>query len=77
MTAPNTNVEKQARNHRGPLWGILLCFVFVAVLTVGWLVFYGDEEPGDDVGTDTNPQVTAPVEQTAPAGDATTAPAND
>ena len=53
MTAPDTNVEKQARNHRGPLWGIMLCFVFVALLTVGWLVLYGDEEPGGgDDGAD-------------------------
>ncbi|OWU80487.1 hypothetical protein [Phaeobacter sp. 22II1-1F12B] len=71
MTAPDTNVEKQARNHRGPLWGIMLCFVFVALLTVGWLVLYGDEEPGGSVGTDTNPQVTAP------AGEAETAPVSD
>ena len=30
MTAPNTNVEKQAKRHRGPLVGIILAVVVAA-----------------------------------------------
>ncbi|MDZ4310913.1 MAG: hypothetical protein U1A24_10220 [Cypionkella sp.] len=37
MSAPNTNIEKQARRHRGPLIGMALAAVFGVGLIVFWL----------------------------------------
>ena len=38
MSAPETNSKKQARRHRGPLWGMAV--VVVAVL-IGLVVYLG------------------------------------
>lgn len=32
MSAPNTNLERQKRNHKGPIGGITLALVAVAIL---------------------------------------------
>ena len=37
MSAPNTNIEKQARRHRGPLIGMALAAVFGVLMIVYWL----------------------------------------
>ncbi len=37
MSAPNTNIEKQARRHRGPLIGMALAVLFGVALIVYWL----------------------------------------
>ncbi|WP_054005889.1 hypothetical protein [Cypionkella psychrotolerans] len=37
MSAPNTNIEKQARRHRGPLIGMALVVVFGVALILYWL----------------------------------------
>lgn len=63
MSAPDTNLEKQKRNHRGPLSGIWLSLIAVAVLFVGWLLWYAVSPDSDDTG--------GPVMETE-----TTAPAN-
>lgn len=58
MSAPETNTEKQAKRHRGPLIGIGLCLVFVVVLTAGWIILAGQEaEDPAGAAPDTNPQV--------------------
>lgn len=36
MSAPQTNLEKQKRRHRGPLIGMILCVLFAVVLAVYW-----------------------------------------
>lgn len=47
MSAPDTNVKKQEKQHRGSLWGIWAGLGFVAVLFVVWLlwVFANGQEP--------------------------------
>ena len=40
MSAPDTNVEKQKKNHRTPLMGIWLSLIIAAVLFVGWILWY-------------------------------------
>lgn len=37
MSAPDTNVEKQSRNHWGPLFGISAVLVFVGVLFAAYM----------------------------------------
>lgn len=39
MSAPNTNIEKQERRHRGPLTGMWIAVAFAVVLFIGWLVW--------------------------------------
>lgn len=46
MSAPNTNVEKQKRNHIGPLVGMLAVVVFAVVGLVWWLGSESAEAPG-------------------------------
>lgn len=41
MSAPETNIDKQVRRHRGPLYGIAAAVILVAVLFfafLGWTV---------------------------------------
>lgn len=51
MSAPNTNLEKERRRHRGPLIGMLLGVVFVLGLLLFWL--------GSDASTGTAPGTSA------------------
>ena len=37
MSAPNTNIEKQARHHRGPLIGMAVAVLFGVLMIVYWL----------------------------------------
>ncbi len=48
MSAPNTDIERQQKNHWGPLSGISLGLITVAVLFVVFLVYVFAS--GDDVG---------------------------
>ena len=59
MSAPQTNLEKQKRWHRGPLVGMAAVVLIVLGLFAGWLVFLADDsvEPGDE-----NKAVSAPVD---------------
>lgn len=49
MSAPNTNVEKQERNHRPALGGMGIAAAFAALLFVGWIlwVFAYGNNPGE------------------------------
>lgn len=46
MTAPDTNIEKQTRRHKGPLFGMIIGAV--AVCLVGLAAFSGVFSPSDD-----------------------------
>lgn len=59
MSAPDTNVEKQARRHKGPLTGIPLAALLAAVAFVGYLAFTALTGTGED-GPQTN-QTVAPA----------------
>lgn len=55
MSAPDTNLEKQKRRHKGPLGGIRLALLFAALLFVGFLIWtfaQGDEPEGADAQVD-------------------------
>lgn len=39
MSASNTNIDKQVRRHRGPLYGIAIAVGFAAVLFAGLLIW--------------------------------------
>lgn len=47
MSAPNTNIDKQARRHRGPLTGMFAVVLFALLLLIGLLfyVFSGSSGP--------------------------------
>lgn len=50
MSAPDTNIKKQERRHRGPLGGMKLAVGFAAVLFVLWVawLFFAGDDPGDE-----------------------------
>lgn len=55
MSAPNTNVERQAEKHAGPLSGMALGLIFAGVLLaglIGWTVYQGGEPAGADAQID-------------------------
>lgn len=75
MSAPNTNLEKQERRHRGPLIGITAGLLFVAVLLFGYIFFIATPEvdtpdttpPGEAVPTPSpDPQINAPPSDARP-----------
>ena len=48
MSSPDTNTQKQARRHRGPLIGIAGAAVFAFIIAVVWVGgFMGDDATGD------------------------------
>lgn len=65
MSAPQTNIERQKRKHRGPLIGIL---VAAAIAAVFFLMVLGESEPSD---------TTVPLDATAPATTQPVAPAGN
>ena len=52
MSAPQTNVEKQAKQHKGPMVGISLALVFAAVLLFLFMAFVVDRG-GEPEGAET------------------------
>lgn len=71
MSAPQTNIERQKRRHRGPIAGISagLAIVLLLVLGYGWLG-----------GSAENPSVAEPetaIPATEPMADPSAAPATD
>lgn len=56
MSAPDTNVERQAKRHRAPIWGILIALVFGifvgALLSTGTAFFRGQDPDGANVQID-------------------------
>lgn len=67
MAAPDTNLEKQKRRHRGPLIGMGVSVVFVAVLLF-WL-FGTDsvETPPDGSGSEIDGSTGEQTDQAPPA----------
>jgi len=49
MSAPDTNLEKQKKRHKGPLAGIAAVVAFALVLLAGWIAWeaYYGETPRD------------------------------
>jgi len=39
MSASNTNLEKQKKRHRGPLFGIALALAWAAALFAGFMIW--------------------------------------
>lgn len=69
MSAPQTNLDRQKRRHRGPLIGIVAALIVAGLLFV---VFFGDvTAPEDsllgDGPTTTVPATEMPVPAPAPA----------
>lgn len=61
MSAPDTNVEKQAEKHATPLFGMGTVVAFAGVLLLGlmvWLSVSGNE-PGEAEGAGTAAAVTS------------------
>ena len=77
MSAPNTNLDKQKRWHRGPLVGMAAVLCFVAVLLTAYLVFLADD---GKTPAQTAPDVNGATGETspppAPAPTGTQVPAN-
>ncbi|KFI31490.1 hypothetical protein CN97_10850 [Haematobacter massiliensis] len=76
MSAPNTNIEKQTRRHRGPLIGMMLVVIFAVGIIFFWLARDTANAPGPD-GADVqiDGRTGAPVQdQTAPATQGTVTP---
>lgn len=47
MSAPDTNVEKQAKRHKGPLLGIIAGIIVVGLMFLGlifWVTAQSDDE---------------------------------
>ena len=79
MAAPQTDIEKQKRWHRGPLIGMALVVIFGVGLITYWLIdesanrvepdptpaIQGEAAPAEDAPTATAPAATVPTE-TAP-----------
>ncbi|SDZ37872.1 hypothetical protein SAMN05444004_11252 [Jannaschia faecimaris] len=50
MSAPDTNLEKQAKNHFGPIIGIAAGVVFVGILLIAYLFFIVSPEENMSTG---------------------------
>ena len=50
MSAPDTNLEKQERRHRGPLIGMAIAVIFAGILGFIFLADGGDEITGAPEG---------------------------
>lgn len=67
MSAPDTNLKKQTRRHRGPLIGMALA-VILAVAFLGWLLVrtlvVEPEQPAQAPATQTESDTGIPAEGT-------------
>lgn len=74
MSAPQTNIERQKRRHRGPIAGITLGVVFVLLLVLGYGWMTG-EEPETPAGPTVETPATEPMaDPAAPPATGTAAP---
>lgn len=74
MSAPNTNIERQRRRHRGPLIGMTLAVIFVLALFAMWLTGQIGSTPAPS--TAPAPAAAVPLQSApAPAPAAPQAPA--
>ncbi len=67
MSAPNTNIERQKRNHWGPLSGMSLGIIVVAVLFVAYLAYNFAAGDGVEGATEVIDGRTGAVETVEPA----------
>ena len=51
MSAPDTNIERQASNHRFPIWGIMVAVAFGAAM--GAAITFAATNADGPVGADT------------------------
>ena len=72
MSAPRTNIEKQLRQHRGPIIGMAVILLVVLLGFVWWLA---DETDDPQMPGDTPVEEMTTPATPAPPADATTAPA--
>lgn len=72
MSAPHTDLEKQARRHRGPLQGMFAVVLFALVL-LAILGFWAFGRGGDPDGAEVQVQTGTGVVEEGGAGDAVTA----
>ena len=72
MSAPNTNLDKQARQHRGPLRGMFAAVLFALVL-LGLLALWVFNQAGTPEGAATQNEVTTGETEAAGASDAVSA----
>ena len=66
MSAPNTNIEKQAKKHKGPLIGMAAALIWGGVLLsalIVWTVYKGGSPEGAE--TQIDGRTGAVVESTA------------
>ncbi|KUP94656.1 hypothetical protein [Tritonibacter horizontis] len=61
MSAPDTNLNKQKRRHRGPLIGIGLVAIFGVGLILYWVVNLVDDAPEQEV--ESNRPVPAEIQE--------------
>jgi hypothetical protein len=57
MSAPQTNIDKQTKRHRGPLTGILVALGVASALLIGFVAY------SSMTGTPDAPQTSSPIEQ--------------
>ncbi|WP_417723901.1 hypothetical protein [Salipiger sp.] len=77
MSAPDTDIDKQKRRHRTPLWGMWGGLILVAILFFGWLAFWPlnpDTDAGESIAPTTADQVESSDTAAPTAGGTTTAP---
>lgn len=73
MSAPQTDLDRQKRRHRGPLIGIVAALIFAGLLFV---IFLGDATAPDDSLLGDGATTTVPATETpVPAPDTTPVPA--
>ena len=73
MSAPKTNIEKQAKRHRGPIWGITIGLILVALVALAAFVWEGiplDEQAAPDGEETESDTVVAPDVETSGNGTA-------
>lgn len=69
MSAPQTDPAKQRRRHRGPLIGITLVLIFVALIFLWWVLGDVAQSGGQDNSNVDEPG-SAPLEEITPTTDA-------
>ena len=68
MSAPQTNIDKQKRRHRGPLFGIAAAVAFGVMLMAYWLV--DEAATADSPGQNAAPAATIDPPAPIPRPDA-------
>ncbi len=69
MSAPDTNVERQAKRHKSPLLGIAVAVIFAFIIAVFIVGAVLDEEESSAAAPNVNPMAESAVEQPAAVDD--------